>query len=88
MKVEEFVPALAPFTFHWYAGADPPFVGVAVKVTDDPGQKGLEDAVILTPAGKLLLIVINSVLLVTGFVIGHATLEVNIQDTKSPFTGL
>ena len=25
-----FVPALVPFTFHWYAGVGPPFVGVAV----------------------------------------------------------
>jgi hypothetical protein len=57
-------------------------------VTDDPGQNGLDDAVMLTPAGKLLLIVINSVLLVIGLVIGHAILEVNTQDTKSPFAGL
>jgi hypothetical protein len=62
--------------------------GVAVKVTDEPGQKGLDDAVMLTPAGKLLLIVINSVLLVIGLAIGHAILDVNTQDTKSPFAGL
>lgn len=33
LKVEALVPALLPFTFHWYEGDDPPFVGVAVKVT-------------------------------------------------------
>ena len=61
---------------------------MAVKVTDDPGQKGLDDAVMLTPAGKLLMIVINSVLLVIGLVIGHAILEFNTQDTMSPLVGL
>jgi len=69
-------------------GFVPPLNGVAVKVTDDPGQKGLLDAEILTPAGKLLLVVIDSVLLVIGLVIGHAILEVNTQDTMSLFAGL
>ena len=59
-----------------------------MKVTLFPGQKGLLDAAMLTPAGKLLLIVINSVLLVIGLVIGHAILEVSTQDTISPFAGL
>ena len=63
-------------------------MGMAVKVTDDPGQKGLLDAEMLTPAGKLLIIVINSVLLVIGLLIGHAILEVNTQDTMSLFAGL
>jgi len=56
-------------------------------VTDVPGQKGLDDAVMLTPAGKLLLIVINSVLLVIGFAIGHGMLEVRMQEIWSPLTG-
>ena len=59
-----------------------------MKVMDDPGQKGLLDAEMLTQAGKLLLVVIDCVLLVIGLVIGHAILEVNIQDTKSPLAGL
>ena len=59
-----------------------------MKVTDDPGQKGLLDDEMLTPAGKLLFIVINSVLLVIGLLIGHAILEVNTQDTMSLFAGL
>jgi len=63
-------------------------IGVAVKVTDDPGQKGFDDAVIVTPAGKLLLTVINSVLLVIGLFIGHGIDDVNIQLTRSPFVGL
>ena len=46
MYVVLFVPAFIPLTFHWYAGAVPPFVGVAVKVTDVPEQTGLTAAAI------------------------------------------
>jgi hypothetical protein len=35
-----FVPTLAPFFSHWYVGAEPPFVGVAVKITEVPEQMG------------------------------------------------
>ena len=35
-KVLLFVPTFAPFTCHWYDGVVPPFVGVAVNVTDVP----------------------------------------------------
>ena len=52
MKIDEFVPAFVLFTFHWYDGVVPPFVGVAVKVTDEPGQKGLDAAAIVTLAAK------------------------------------
>ena len=31
-------PTGRPATYHWYAGAAPPLVGVAVKVTLVPGQ--------------------------------------------------
>jgi RNase P/RNase MRP subunit p29 len=83
-----FIPALAPFTFHWYVGVVPPFIGVAVNVTNDPGQKGFDDATMVTPAGKLLLTVINSVLLVIGLFIGQEIDDVNVQLTRSPFRGL
>ena len=33
-----FVPTFDPFTRHWYTGALPPFVGVAVNVTASPTQ--------------------------------------------------
>jgi hypothetical protein len=52
MNAVEFVPAFIPLTFHWYEGIVPPFVGVAVNVTDDPGQNGLEDAAMVIPAGR------------------------------------
>ena len=58
------MPALTPSTFHWYEGLAPPFTGVAVKVTDDPGQNGFEDAVIETPSRQT--VVYNHIDLVTG----------------------
>ena len=35
-NVELLVPTFEPFTFHWYDGLVPPFVGFAVKVTFTP----------------------------------------------------
>jgi hypothetical protein len=37
-KMLESVPTSTPFCFHWYEGALPPFTGVAVNLTDPPGQ--------------------------------------------------
>ena len=34
-----------PSTYHWYVGATPPFVGVAVNTTSEPSDTGLLDAV-------------------------------------------
>lgn len=82
------MPALAPFTIHWNAGADPPFIGVAVKVTDDPGQKGLLDAAILTPAGKLLFCIIVRMMLDAGLPDAQSSDELRMQETWSPFDGL
>ena len=47
------VPTFEPFNFHWYVGVVPPFVGVAVKVTEVPAQIVVTEADILTLAGKL-----------------------------------
>ena len=87
MKVDEFVPALTPLTFHWNEGVDPPLIGMAVKVTDDPGQKGLEDAVMLIPACKPVLTTIVIELDVAGLLIGQAIFEVKSHKTISPLLG-
>jgi hypothetical protein len=42
------VPTLTPFNCHWYVGVAPPFVGVAVNVTEAPVQDGLDPEVIAT----------------------------------------
>ena len=46
-----FVPVLLPFTCHWYAGADPPLTGVAVKVAGLPWHTGLISAAMDTLTG-------------------------------------
>jgi hypothetical protein len=84
----EFVPALIPFTFHWYEGVVPPFIGVAVKVTNDPGQKGFDEATMVTPAGRFELTIIVITFDVAGFPVVHCAPEVRIQRTRSPFAGL
>ena len=47
-----------PFTFHWYVGAIPPLVGIAVNVTLDPEQMVVADAEMLTLACKFGLTLI------------------------------
>ena len=63
VNVAEFVPALVPFTFHWYEGVVPPFVGVAVNVTDVPAQIVVALAAIDTLAVRFGLTVIVPVAL-------------------------
>jgi hypothetical protein len=45
VKVALLVPAFIPLTFHWKVGAAPPFIGVAVNVTEVPGHIVVADAV-------------------------------------------
>ena len=84
----ELVPTFAPFTFHWYAGVVPPFTGVAVNVTSDPGQKGFDDAAIVTPAGRLEFTIMVMEFEVAGFPAVQFSDEVRIQVTISPPDGL
>jgi hypothetical protein len=44
VNVALFVPAFTPSICHWYDGVEPPFVGVAVKVTLVPAQIVVADA--------------------------------------------
>lgn len=56
--VDELMPTLIPFFFHWYAGAVPPLTGTAVNVTLVPVQIELEgeaEIVTLTPMLKFTL---------------------------------
>ena len=43
--------AVAPL-YHWYVGANPPFVGVAVKVTVAPEHTGVISGAIITLTGR------------------------------------
>ena len=46
-----FIPAFVPLIFHWYDGAVPPLMAVAVKVTGIPEHTGFVDAMIETLTG-------------------------------------
>ena len=63
-------------------------MGVAVNVTSDPGQKGLDDVVIVTPAGRLEFTTIVIEFEVAGFPVVQLSDEVRIQVTISPPAGL
>ena len=62
--------------------------GVAVKITDVPGQKGLGFATIEIPAGSPVFPTIVMVFEVAGLPVGQATEEFITQFTKSPEAGL
>ena len=66
---------------------DPPFVGVAVNMTEVPWQAGLAEVVIETLTGSCGLAVMMIRLEVSGLLVAHVSLEVRIQDTVSPFEG-
>ena len=91
MNVALFVPTLVdPFNFHWYTGVVPPFVGVAKKVTDTPGQitgvvvkTGDVETMLTDGATTAFTVIVNS-LLVAVEVDGQGTLGVNITFTLSP----
>jgi hypothetical protein len=75
-------------TFHRYTGAVPPFRAVPVNVTGIPSQTGFSEAVIDRLTGKSGLTIIAIVLDVAGFPVGQVALEVKIQETRSPSTGM
>jgi hypothetical protein len=61
---------------------------VAVKVTEVPTQTGLDDAAIVTLAGRFELTVIVTVLDVAGLPVTHVAFEVSTQLTASLFAGV
>ena len=79
------VPAFTPFTFHWYEGAAPPFVGVAVNVTDVPAQTGFAEGETETLTGRIGFTVIVIVFDVAGLPVTQLAFEVRIQMTVFPF---
>lgn len=84
--VELFVPTLKPFRFHWYAGAAPPLVGVAVKVTPVPEQMVLPVLALIVTDGVTVPVTVI-VMLLDVAVVGKAqlALEVSKQVTTSLF---
>jgi hypothetical protein len=80
-----FEPTLLPFTFHWYAGEEPPFTGVAVNVTLLPGQIVVAEAAILILTGRFGFTVIVTGLDVAGLPETQVALDVSIQLMTSLF---
>jgi hypothetical protein len=86
VKVLLFVPAGNPFTSHRYDGVAPPFVGVAVKVTDVPAQILVPgEAAIVTLAGSAGLTDIVIIFEVAGLPVTHCAFEVISTVIISPF---
>ena len=82
-----FDPATIPFTFHWYTGAVPPLVAMAVIVTDPPRQTGLDDDEIAILTGCIGLTVMVIGFEVTLMMEVQLELEVIKQVTTSPLIG-
>ena len=78
---------LLPFTFHWYAGAVPPFTAVAVNVTEPPEQTGFAEAVMVTLTGNTGFTVIVRVFDVAGLPVAQVALDVSEHVTVFPFAG-
>jgi hypothetical protein len=71
------------FLYHWYEGVLPPFVGVAVNVTEVPAHTGFALAAIDTLAGSELFTTILMMLLVAGLPVTHVALDVITTFTAS-----
>jgi len=61
--------------------------GVAVKVTGEPWQAGLAEALMDTAAGVPVFITIVMAFEIAGFMIAQVMLDVIWHVTKSPCTG-
>jgi hypothetical protein len=82
------LPAFTPFTFHWYAGGVPPFVGVAVKVTEPPIQKGFDEAEMEILTVRLGLTTIVKGMLDAGLPDVQVSEDVSVQMMTSLFKGM
>ena len=85
VKIAVFVPAFTLFTFHWYDGVVPPFVGLAVKVTLAPAQIAVLGALIATLGVTLVFTVIATAFEATVSGLLHKLEDVKTQVTKSLF---
>ena len=87
MNEELLVPAMPPFTFHKYAGNRPPWLGMAIKVTRLPVQKGLAEGVTETDTAGFGVTVMVTGGLIAGLPVTQLSEDVSWQVTTSPFNG-
>jgi hypothetical protein len=87
LYVELLLPTLLPFSFHWYAGLDPPWLMLAVKVTDVPehtlvtlgAMLMLGVTVGVTTTLLLLLVAVFALLQVALLVSSHVTTSLLVK---------
>ena len=70
------LPTGAPLSSHWYTGAAPPLVGVAVKVTEVLAQTGFAEGETDTDTGAAGMMTTVTTLDVSGDPVTQATLDV------------
>ena len=80
--------AFVPLTFHWYVGVEPPFTGVAVKVTELPVQTGFAEGLTEMLTGSRGFTFMVTVFEVAGLPLGQVALEVSTQITASLLIGI
>jgi len=86
--VFKFVPTFTPFTTHWNVGVGAPFTGAPMKVTDDPKQKGLDGVEMVMLTGNNGLTDTGYWILDAGLFVVHNSEDINVQETKSPLSGM
>ena len=79
---------LKPLMDHWYTGEDPPFTGVAVKVTGVPWQTGFAEAETETLTGWLWFTAMVTMFEIAGLPTLHEAFEFSSHLTRSPFAGV
>lgn len=69
VNVGAFVPVITPFICHWYVGADPPLVGVAVNVTAPPEQIEVDEALMVTEGVTELVFIVITLLVAVAVIV-------------------
>jgi hypothetical protein len=87
-KALVLLPALLPFTFHWYTGEVPPLVAFAVNTTFVPEQMTFAEALIVTTGVSSEFTVMVTVLEATFATVTQPALEVISQLTWSPLLNM
>ena len=83
-KFGESKPTLAPFTFHWYEGAAPPFVTEPLNIVVVPAQIAVEPVTAIVGVTLVLIIAVTA-FEVAVVVLAQAAFEVKIAVTMSLF---
>ena len=81
------LPAVVPFTVHWYTGAGPPLRAAAENETEVPAQTGFADALVVMLTGNKGFTVMVTGDDNAGFPTGQVVFEVSSQIIISPLTG-